>query len=65
MSKIEPYRRRPILGACFNSIYLGVNILPNHKKKIIEYAKQRNPDIKVYQMKINPNALKLVCEEPT
>ncbi|MDR2893913.1 MAG: DUF2971 domain-containing protein [Alistipes sp.] len=48
---------------CFAAIYLGINIDEKHKKKIIKYAKQRNPDIKVYQMRINPNALRLDFSE--
>jgi hypothetical protein len=48
---------------CFAAIYLGVNILSKHKKKIIEYAKKRNPDIKIYQMAVNPDALKLDAVE--
>lgn len=44
---------------CFNSIYLGVNIEKNYKKRIIEIARENNPDIKIYQMKANPHAFKL------
>ncbi len=44
---------------CFAAIYLGMNISARHKKRIIEISKNRNPDIKIYQMKINPDALRL------
>jgi hypothetical protein len=44
---------------CFAVIYLGMNISLRHKKRIIEIAKDRNPDIKICQMKINPDALRL------
>lgn len=44
---------------CFESIYLGVNIDKNDRENIIEIAKKINPDIKIYQMKINPNAFQL------
>ena len=44
---------------CFDAVYLGVNILPRHRSRIIEIAKERNPAIKIYQMRINPNALRL------
>ena len=53
-------RAYPKIGSeCFEAIYLGVNILPRHKTRIVEIAKGQNPNIKVYQMKINPNALRL------
>jgi hypothetical protein len=44
---------------CFYAIYLGVNISARHKKRIIEIAKERNPNIKIYQMRVNPDALRL------
>lgn len=53
-------------GDCFESIYLGVNILPKNKNKIIRVAKELNPEIKTYQMTIDPKAfrLKAVLIEP-
>lgn len=48
---------------CFESIYLGVNL--NEKKnketkeKIIKVARKCNPDIKIYQMTIDPKAFRL------
>ncbi len=44
---------------CFAAIYLGMNIGEKRKKRIIEIAKDRNPDIKIYQMQVNPDAFRL------
>lgn len=50
-------------GECFESIYLGVNL--NEKKnaetkeKIIKVARKCNPNIKIYQMTIDPKAFRL------
>ena len=53
-------RHYPQLSAdCFESIYLGVNILPRNKTKIIKMAKKLNPNIKTYQMKTDPEAFRL------
>lgn len=53
-------RAYPKLGNdCFAAIYLGLNILPRHKKRIIKIAKKRNPEMKIYQMTTNPKVLKL------
>lgn len=43
-------------GECFESIYLGINMGKREQEKIIKVAKKLNPDIKIYQMEINPNA---------
>lgn len=45
---------------CFDSIYFGVKISPENKAEIIQYAKKLNPDIKIYQMEIDPKAFKVV-----
>jgi hypothetical protein len=61
--EIDEKERRayPTIGGdCFAAIYLGKNILPRHKQRIIEIARKRNPDIKIYQMKTDPDALRLV-----
>lgn len=47
---------------CFESVYLGVNILPRNRTKIIEAAKKLNPQIKIYQMTIDPEAFRLKGE---
>lgn len=49
-------------GECFNSIYLGVNIDDDIKTQIINTAKELNPEIKIYQMKVNADAFKLQTE---
>ena len=52
-----------LTGECFESIYLGVNIYPKNKDEIIEAAKKLNPEIKIYQMTIDPEAFKLKEKE--
>ena len=53
-------RHYPQLSAdCFESVYLGVIILRRNKTKIIKVAKNLNPNIKIYQMTIVPEAFKL------
>ncbi|MBO7488831.1 MAG: DUF2971 domain-containing protein [Bacteroidales bacterium] len=46
-------------GECFESIYLGINMANKDKEKMIKVAKERNPNIKIYQMTIDPEAFKL------
>ena len=46
-------------GECFDSIYLGVSIKQEDKEKIITAARKRNPNIKIYQMTIDPEAFRL------
>lgn len=46
-------------GECFESVYLGVNMKEKDKEKIIKVARECNPNIKIYQMTIDPMALKL------
>lgn len=53
-------RYYPRLSAdCFESIYLGVNIFHRDKSNIVNAAKKLNPNIKIYQMTIDPEAFKL------
>ena len=57
-------RHYPQLSAdCFESVYLGVNILPRNKTKIIKVARNLNPNIKIYQMTTDPKAFKLKAEQ--
>ena len=49
-------------GECYDSVYLGVNIDDEMRNKIINAAKNLNPDIKIYQMKADANAFKLQTE---
>lgn len=46
-------------GECFESVYLGVNMDEKDKEKTIKIAKERNPDIRIYQMTIDPKAFRL------
>ena len=46
----------------FESIYLGTKVAQRDKEQIIKLAKARNPNIKVYQMKMNNNIVRLVAE---
>ena len=53
----------PKLGSeCYDSVYLGVNIDDDIKTQIINTAKGLNPEIKIYQMKVNADAFKLQTE---
>ena len=44
---------------CFESLYLGLNISRKDKDNIIKIARDCNPNINIYQMTIDPRALKL------
>jgi hypothetical protein len=46
-------------GECFESVRLGVNMIDQDKEKIIKVARKCNPDIKIYQMTIDPEAFRL------
>ena len=52
----------PLSADCFESVYLGVNIFRQDRDKIIKAAKELNPEIKIYQMTIDPEAFKLKAE---
>lgn len=60
-------RAFPEIGReCFVSIGLGVNMSEEDKKQIITLAEKINPDMEVYQMKVDTNSFKLnktVCLE--
>lgn len=49
-------------GECFDSLYLGIKIEPEKREKIISEARKCNPEIKVYQMEIDPQAFRLKAE---
>lgn len=60
----EIHHYQPLKGDCFESIYFGINIDPKEKEKIINFAlKEINPDIKLYQMRLDEDALRLKAEE--
>lgn len=46
-------------GECFDSVYLGLNIVDKDKNNIIKVARMCNPEIKIYQLTMDPNALRL------
>lgn len=52
----------PIGGECFDSLYLGIKIDDDEKEKIVKAAYNCNPDIKIYQMSIDPKAFRLKKE---
>lgn len=49
-------------GECFESVYLGINMNEQDRKKVIKAAKKCNPDIKIYQMTVVPEAFRLKGE---
>ncbi|MBR4920732.1 MAG: DUF2971 domain-containing protein [Prevotella sp.] len=51
-----------ISSDCFESLYLGIKISKEDKEKLIKVAKKLNPNIKIYQMTIDPDALRLKGE---
>ena len=44
---------------CFESVYIGTNMKADEKSNIIKAARMANPEIKIYQMEIDPKAFKL------
>lgn len=52
----------PLSADCFESVYLGVNIFHQDRDKIIKTARELNPEIKIYQMTIDPEAFRLKVE---
>ena len=53
----------PLNDDCFESIYFGVIIDPTEKEKILNFTRTKlNPNIKIYQMKIDENAFRLKAE---
>ncbi len=56
----EIRRYVPLNGDCFESIYFGVNVDQTEKEKIIQFARSKlNPQIKLYQMRVDDNAFRL------
>ena len=59
----EIHHYLPLKGECFESIYFGVNIEPTEKEEIIQYAREKlNPQINLYQMRVDENAFWLQPE---
>ena len=59
--EVRAYRK--IDGECFESVYLGVNIDDDKRSQINEAAKKLNPDIKIYQMRVEADAFRLQPEQ--
>lgn len=55
----EKYRRHKIGGECFEAVYLGTNMSGENMGDIIVLARRLNPNIKIYQMTVNPDAFRL------
>ena len=58
----EIHHYMPLKAECFESIYLGVNIEQTEKEKVTQLAKTLNPDIKIYQMEVDPNCFNLISK---
>lgn len=59
----EIHHYMPLKGECFESIYFGVNTEQTEKEKMIQYARKKlNPQINLYQMRVDDNAFKLKPE---
>ncbi len=59
----EIHHYMPLKGECFESIFFGVNTEPTIKEKIIKYAREKlNPQIKLYQMRVDADAFRLQAE---
>ena len=62
----EVHHYTKISGECFDSIYLGKDIDPKEKEKIINYIRTKlNPNAKIYQMTIDDSAPRLKAEDIT
>ena len=55
----------PLKGDCFESVYFGININKVEKEKISKYMQEHFPEAKLYQMTIDPDALRLKAEQIT
>ena len=56
----EIHHYLPLKKESFDSIYFGINIEQTEKEKIIQYVrKELNPQIRLYQMKVDENAFRL------
>lgn len=60
----EIHRYMPLKRECFESIYFGVNTDPTEKEKMVQYVRKKlNPQINLYQMRVDENAFKLIPEK--
>ena len=51
-----------INNECFESVYLGIKVSPKDRDQIIELAKERNPNIRLYQMRVDEKSFHLIPE---
>lgn len=59
----EIHHYMPLKGECFESIYFGVNTEQTEKEKMIQYARKKlNPQINLYQMRVDEEAFRLKAE---
>lgn len=59
----EIHHYMPLKGECFESIYFGINIDEQKKQQIIRFAtKKLNPNIKLYQMRVDADAFRLQAD---
>jgi hypothetical protein len=49
-----------LTGDCFESLYLGIKIDSEKKEQVIKAARKLNPEIKIYQMIIDPEEAKIM-----
>lgn len=60
----QEVRFYPVVDSkCFESVYLGNRIDAKEKKQVIDVARKLNPEIKIYQMEIDPEAFRLKEKE--
>ncbi|MBR3546360.1 MAG: DUF2971 domain-containing protein [Bacteroidaceae bacterium] len=56
----EIHHYMPLKGECFESIYFGVNTDKSEIERLSQFAREKlNPQIKLYQMKVDENAFQL------
>lgn len=60
----EIHHYMPLKGECFDSIYFGVNTDKTEREWMIKYAREKlNPNIKLYQMRVDADAFRLRPEK--
>ena len=52
----------PLKGDCFESVYFGVNTSKENIEKLSRHMRKLNPETKLYQMQLDPDALRLKSE---
>lgn len=53
----------PLKGDCFDSVYFGVNTSKENIEKLSKHIRKLNPATKLYQMQLDPDALRLKAEQ--